>query len=264
MGVLTLAEETCLNSCMKIVPQTRSGEVTDQLNNILGRGVYADAQAFEMRLLKRECERIRNVDAGVGWGLFGSYYTLLGDIDEAERSFKASLKLNKNPVACGNYYATLGNLGYFTRAHQYFLEVGKPELGMLSVLNAYAEGMGSFQAAVAYNKDAEAMGMVPQRGLNGASVKAAAILAKAGVTDEQVARHMDAAGEVLRRRKLFYHEDILVNVADIDGVFVGVTCVLGVNRAPKEVFELNVELARAEREMGVEKHPVFDVMFKPV
>lgn len=249
---------------MKLVPETRFGELIPKLNDVLGRGIYADPSSFEMRLLKRGCEEVRNVDPTRGWALLGSYHTLLGDFDESERCFSAALRLDTHPVLRGNYYATLSNLGYFSKAHQYFLEVGQPELGGLSVLNEYVRGMGSFQTAVAFNKAAQSKGITIERPLDEANVQAASVLAKAGITDEQTVRHMEAVGVVLRRHKLFFDEQVRVNVCDVDGVFVGVTSVVGVNKTAREVFDLNIELATVEDEMGIEKHPAFDVMFKPV
>ena len=199
----------------------------------------------------------------MGWALLGSYYSALGDAGESERCFVASLRLCKDSVTHANYHTNLGNLGYFSKAHAHFVEHGRPEAGFLSMMSSFAQTMGSFQTAVAYTKKAEAMGIEPQVSISQSCQKAAEILEREGVSDEQVARHMDAAGEVLRRRKMFYHDTARIKVANIEGVFVGVTCVFAVTGDPMEVFEMNMELARVEREMDVVKNAAFDVIFKP-
>jgi hypothetical protein len=248
---------------MNSVPKNRSSEIIGQLNDISGRGSYVDETTFEMRRIKREIEQVLAMDASVGWGLLGSYVSLSGDLDEVKRCFSASLRLAQDPTTHSNYHACLGNLGYLNAAHQYFVEHGKPQTGMLSALTRYAERMGSFQAVVAYSKEAEEMNIELQFPPSEQSFKVAAVLQAAGVSDDQVVRHMDAAGMLLRKHKMFFGKDIEINFSDVQGEFVGVTCVLNVNKPPQEVFELNVELAMAEIELGVQKHPAFDVMFLP-
>jgi hypothetical protein len=248
---------------MITAPQTRFSDVIRDINARL-QGAYADPTTWEMRSLKRECEKVRDADPSDGWGLLGSYYALVGNADECDRCFAASFRLSKTPVTCGNYHANLGNLGYFSKAHQFFVDVGSPKLGMLSMFIEQAPCLGSFRTTVSYAEEAEAMGITSLPPLSEAYVRATGVLKRAGVTDEQVAQHLDAAGEILRRHRLFYGDKIRVNVSDVEGLFVGVTCIVPVAKTPKEVFELNVELAVAEQEMGVQKHPVFDVMFKPI
>lgn len=248
---------------MKLVPQTRSSELTDKLNNILHRAVFADRNSFEMRALKRECEQVRDVNPAVGWGLLGSYNGLLGDMEEAARCYKASLALANNPIVHRNYYAAMGNLGYFSMAHEYFVEVSKPELGNLSSLIENAESMGAFQTIVQRVEQAEAMNIQPKLQPTNATLKAARVLRKVGLSDEFVVRHLDAAGDVLRAARIFADGDMEVDACDIDGVFVGVTCVLRVDKTALEVFDLNQQLAKAERARSIEKNLAFDVMFKP-
>jgi len=249
---------------MKLAAQTISSEVVDRLNRILHRGVYASPNEFDVRFLKRELEKLRDADVAFGWALFGSYNVLLGDLSETERCFSASFRLASVPAASGNYHASLCNLGYFNRAHHYFVEKGRPELGILSHMRDEAASTGSFQTAVAYSKEAESMGIALGPELNDRYVRAAKVLANAGVSDDDVTRHLDFAGEVLRRHKLFFINDIQVNVSDVDGEFIGVTCVLNVRKSPVDAFELNVELAELEQEMGLQKNPAFDVMFLPL
>jgi len=248
---------------MKLVPETRSSEIVEQLNEITGRGWYVDGNTFEMRKLRREIEKVRDVNAAIGWALLGSYAAISGDIAEVERCFNASMRLEEITTTHGNYHSTLGNLGYFSKAHQYFRDSGRPETGRFSQISQYAERMGSFQTVVAYDQEAREMNIETPT-IHGASVHAAAVLARAGVSDEQVVSHLDAAGEVLRRHHMFYGQEIEIKVADFDGEFTGVTCVFSVLGSPDEVFELNVALAAVEDEFCVQKHPAFDVIFLPV
>ena len=249
---------------MKLAPVPKHNQVNAKINAALESGAYNDPGSFEMRLLRRECEQVVKAEPFMGWALLGSFFSALGDVEEAERCFSASLKLRNDYVTHANYHTNLGNLGLFSKAHQYFVEHGRPEKGQFSMMLGFAQTMGSFQTAVAYAEEAEAMGIELQEQLSESCRKAACLLASEGVSDEQVALHLDVAGEVLRRRRMFYYDAPKIKVSAVKGVFVGVTCVLAVAGSSMEVFEMNMELAQLEREMDVVKHPAFDVIFKPL
>jgi hypothetical protein len=246
---------------MKIVAKTRDHEVIDRINVALDATNYADPNSFEMRWIKRECERVREVEPALGWSLLACYNSMLGDGDEVRRCFQASWRLEKSSCAVANYYANLSNLGYFSEAHQFFTDYGRPEGGMLSQLAE--KTTGSFQRLVSYFDEAEAKGFVTVDATQVDYRTAARILSQHGISDVEIALHMDAAGAVLRRHRMFYYGDIQIQVSDVEGVFTGITCVFRMRLSPDEVFDLNVELSKNERELQVQKSPIFDVMFLP-
>jgi hypothetical protein len=247
---------------MKIVAKTREHEVIDRINVAIDQPNYADPNSFEMRWIKRECERVRDLEPGLGWSLLACYYSMIGDANEVRRSFEASWRLEQSAHACANYYANLSNLGYFSEAHDFFMDHARPEKGRLSQLAS--KTTGSFQALVTYFDEAKAKGFVTVDPVHVDYRTAASVLSRNGISDAEVAQHMDAVGVVMRQHRMFYTGDIQVEVSDIEGVFVGVTCVFRVQRSQDEVFDLNIELAKIEREMNVPKKSVFDVMFLPV
>jgi hypothetical protein len=91
--------------------------------------------------------------------------------------------------------------------------------------------------------------------------KSASILRRVGISDEQVARHIDAAGSVLRDMRVFEAREPQIIASDVDNVMTGVTMVLYVKCDPAEVFSYNLALAQKEDELKVVKHPAFDVVF---
>jgi hypothetical protein len=248
---------------MKIAANTKSDEVIDKLNTVLRTGKYASSSDFALRVIRRECEQVRSVDPARGWSLLGCYHSLLGEADEVDRCFKASQDLRNISIACDNYHTNLTNLGYFSRAHEFFKARATPESGMFSLMANVAFTSGSFQTFLAFYDGAMAMNMeMPVLPVERAR-RVAAVLSKAGVSDEQVTQHLDAAGVVLRKHKFFFADDGEIEVADEPGVFSGVTCIFRVNQSAEEVFELNMELSAAEDEMNVERSPAFDVLFFP-
>ena len=191
------------------------------------------------------------------------YYALLGDADQVDRCFRASQGLQDLTMACGNYHTNVTNLGFFFRAHEFYKARGNPEGGNFSTLSMIAFLSGSFETFVSYYDRAAAMNMeLPVYPIEKAR-QVVAVLSAAGWTDEKVTKHLDAAGLVLRRHRMLFSEDAQIDVVDEPGVFQGVTCALPVKLDAEEVFELNMELAATEEELGVEKSPVFDVMFLP-
>lgn len=89
----------------------------------------------------------------------------------------------------------------------------------------------------------------------------ASILRRAGLSDKDVARHIDAAGSVLREMRLCEVQQQQIIASNVENVMTGVTMVLYVKCDPAEIFSYNMALARKEEELNVVKHPAFDVVF---
>lgn len=249
---------------MGIAAQTKFSEVIDDINKVLHRGDYADPNDFFMRAILRECKRVRDVEPALGWSLLGCYHSLLGEAEQVDRCFKASQDLGHIPVACDNYHTNLTNLGYFSLAHEFFKTRAHPEDGMFTRMAPVGFSSGSIQTFLSFYEKAVAMNIEMPTLPAAKARRASAVLAAAGVSDEDVTRHLDAAGVVLRRHRIFFKEEGEVEIADKPGVFSGVTCIFRLHRTPDEVFDLNMELAAAEDEMEIEKSPAFDVLFLPV
>jgi hypothetical protein len=248
---------------MRLALNTRFSDVIEELNGLLELCVYQDGDSFPMRKIKRECERVRDIEAAQGWGLLSCYYSLAGDFGEVERCFSASRRLEKIPVVLENYHSHLSNYGYFSRAHEFFVVEGKPTTGMFSRLALQGFNAGSISTLVAYDELARTLNMDIPESLRARAKEASVILRRANISDEQIVRQLDAVGTVLRNHRIFFEGDAQINSTDMDGVFSGVTYVFRVKRTPEEVFELNVELALCEEELGVQKNIAFDVMFSP-
>jgi hypothetical protein len=249
---------------MRIAAQTKFSDVIDAINALLYKGEYANRNDFAMRAILRECNRVRDAEPSLGWSLLGCYHSLLGEAEEVDRCFRASQDLGSIPVACDNYHTNLTNLGYFSRAHEFFRTRGHPEGGMFTRMASVAFTSGSIQTFSSFYEKAVAMNIEMPTLPVAKAIRASAVLSAAGVTDEDITRHLDAAGVVLRRHRIFFEDEGEVEVADEPGLFNGVTCIFRLHRSAEEVFDLNMELALAEEEMAIEKSPAFDVLFLSV
>jgi len=122
---------------------------------------------------------------------------------------------------------------------------------------------GSIQTFLSYYDTAVAMNMEMAGFPVEEARTAAGVLSRAGLSDEMITHHLDAAGEVLRRHRFFFQEYAEILATDEKELFEGVTCIFRLKLSADEVFELNMELAMVEEEMLIEKSPAFDVMFLP-
>jgi len=249
---------------MRIAAETKFSDVVTDLNKLLLRGHYADRNEFAMRAILRESNRVLAVDPAAGWSLLSCYHTLLGEMEEVERCSRAALNLERFSIANEHYHTNVANLGYFSAGHEFFLAVGSPENGMFSRLGLAAFLSGSIQTVLHFLEKATRMNIDMSGFPSSKTAKASAILTEAGLSDEDVVRHLDAAGAVLRRNKLLLFCETEMEVVDQVDLLKGVTCILRVRRSDEEVFELNMALALAEEEMGIKKSPAFEVLFLPV
>jgi hypothetical protein len=247
--------------------QTNFSDVISSINILLLDGKHADASSFALRQLKRSCEQVRSVDAASGWSLLSSYYSVVGDVEEAERCFQASSKLAWIPVAAENHLTNLVNLGYFSKAQEFFCEYGSPKTGQFTGMARNGLAIGALRTFndyfLAFQSSQAEPAILPNVQSEVVPV-ALAILDRFGITDSAIGRHLDAAGTVLRRMRLFVDDMPKIQAIDEPGMFSGVTFVFYVKRSQDEVFELNMMLAQEEADIEIAKHLALDVVFMAI
>lgn len=244
-------------------PATQAVEISEELAVIIrAGGPYADPKEFSWRSLKRRAERVRDVDAVAGWGLLALLYAIAGDVEEMERCFRAADALAPNDrVNTNNWIVMRTNLGRNSAALELALKHATVESGFFSERFGPLVRAGGIHAAAERIKRAREIGLDVQ-GLGFADLpQAAKILAEAGIEDQAIARQLDVAGRLLAETGQLHIGETIVDVNDEPGVYVGVTYVLRVGMSNEAVFNMNVALANAEQEAGIERHPAFDVSF---
>lgn len=246
---------------MQAIPQTNANDIVEKLNGIQERGDYLDKNSFPWRSLKRDAENLIKIDAVSGWVALGMINSAAGDMDEAERCFERSDKLNPSITLQKNRAVSYLNLGEFTKASRIFSNVGSPETGDFFTSCAFGLQCGLFQTLRGFLDMAEKMNinmeMIPADIIR----NSANILSRFNIDDASVSKHLDAVGAVFRQRKKinFYQPQVIP--IDIDEVMTGVTMIFRVNCDPSEIFDYNLDLAQKEEEMNIQKHPAFDVVF---
>jgi tetratricopeptide (TPR) repeat protein len=241
-------------------PQTKTNELIDSLNLLRGTGFYADANSLGWRKIKRDCERLLDVDAAAGWSVMGMLYATVGDVEETNACFARATKLTNDLAFKLNWCSSLSALGQFVQALDLLPEIIRPQGGEFQAGIMTGMEIGAFKMMGDQLNVAREMG-VDMSGLPvGVIQEAAAIMDGAGITDQDIANHLEAAGAVLRANKAF---DVLagdVLTSQIAGGLTGITMVLRVVGTPLEVFQLNKALARKERELEIRKSPAFDIL----
>ncbi|PWK38988.1 hypothetical protein [Cupriavidus plantarum] len=248
---------------MKALPLTKANEIlaaTNQLSQ--AGGAFVGTDTLEWRKLKREAEKIVHADPSVGWSVYAAVMTLAGDIEETNRALRAALPFAiADPSIIEDYMVSKIALGFFSDALELGKERSSPEYGRFTQRCSELIVAGGFRTVAAHLLRAAEIGL-DVRGLDVGHVPIAArLMAEAGLDDEDVAKHLDLAGEVLRNRRLKWSGHPCLCVHGVDGLFKAVTYVLSVRQSRDEVFEMNCELADAEVRANVKRHPYFDITF---
>ncbi|QCP50200.1 hypothetical protein FAZ95_14025 [Trinickia violacea] len=239
----------------------------DRINELQGASQYfvdpstISSMTREWRLLKREIDALFAVDACSAWELAGMWFALAGDRDGMERAFSKSLALGVSVSNHLNLMVNRLNLGMFSAAQEVYREVGAPEAGVFTTMVQDGITAGAIFTVARFAERAQEMGIEWNDGDWGSELtKAAAVLRKSGISEEQIARHLDIAGDVLIRHGV--RPRVVPAITSAPGFFEGVTYLLTVPVTPNEAFDMNIELAMAEDAAGIAKDVAFDVVFE--
>ncbi|MES2007969.1 MAG: hypothetical protein V4468_03650 [Pseudomonadota bacterium] len=248
---------------MNAVPLTKATEIIDRANAFArAGGPFASRDDLWWRSLKRQVDDVIKIDPGVGWSTYGTIMALVGDVEEMERGFRAALPFaGARPDIITNWLVNKSNLGYYSEALQLSIEYADPKTGYFTDRYPILVRAGGFSAASKFLVRAREMG-IEIASLDPERIELAAqLLSRAELSDEDIARHLDIAGTLMREMGHLHVGNPIVDVQDVDGVFSGVTYVLNMRLGQEDVFELNCALADAEVEKGIKRHPYFDISF---
>lgn len=242
-------------------PSTLSDNLLDRLNSMRQSGRYQRRDSIEWEKIKRECEQLLRSAPADGWSALAMLHAAAGDVAQMERCFQNASLLDAHPAVLANRMAAYEHLGLFSEARAIFLRIGTPSSRDFAFAPQAGIDIGSFQSVVEFAAEAKKLGLpMNQDDLNAAS-EAATILARAGVSDDDVARHLDAAGSVLRRAGMFSAKAADIYATCIPDIFSGVAMAVNVNCDEDELSALNAALANEETARHINKNSVFDVVF---
>lgn len=195
----------------------------------------------------------------MGWALLAMLHARVGDFDEMNRAYRTSLGLQKDETTIANWAANLVSLGFFTQAQELFALHGHPNKGMLSYLYEVGVMSFSYRQATQYLRMAEDINMDVRSLATPMAESISKFLKENDISDAEIAKHFDVAGEIMRRHRLVFAYE--TNFTHMDGLHHGITVAVDVPVSQSEAFDMNIELAMAEEEFQIKKHPSFDVVF---
>ena len=246
---------------MSIAPQTIENEIVNGLNLLQESGRFVSKDSLQWRKLERATRDLIKADAAKGWTVMGMVHASVGDINEAVDCFNKASNLWMDDTSIFNILGTYEKLGLYTTALKLYSEFGGPERGVFQEVFAFGMSKSAFQLTSRFIDAAKRVKIEMNESSIRSAEKSAKILRGFNISDEDVAKHLDAAGVVLRDKKMLNIREPEILATDIEGEMIGVTMIIPIECDPSEVFSYNVALAKKEEEAGVRKHPAFDVVF---
>ncbi|WP_320533639.1 hypothetical protein [Robbsia andropogonis] len=247
------------------LPQLKTNSLIDRINGLSGGTRFIDPEggdilATQWHSIHDDLVPLFKVAAREAWAVRGALYGLSGNRDEMERSFHASDKLGFDLFTQLNWLHNRARLGMFSKAQDLYLMHCSPEKGQYTTMAGYGFATGSVHTSVVFAGRAIAMGLIKQEAAHDELQNASELLKSRGISEGEVARHLDIAGNICHKHG--YVSNVAMHVTLAGEFFSGVTYALQIPASTSEAFELNMELAEAEESAGIQRHVEYDVVFR--
>ena len=239
-------------------PQTIADSIDQRLQSrVIAMTRYIEEDDFQLNQMRREIEKLRSVDSAQASLLVARVLHTHGDIEGMDGQLRNArqLKLAEQRVAYEEYLCC-ANLSLASRALGAFRQAVDVKFQNIEQNIRNVMAFGGFQTAAVLNNQAELAKITLLMDSPLASILSASkTLAPLGVTDEMCASVVDAAGEVLRGRKLFWSgtsPDMIVNEQDSS---VGLW--MRVDTTPQEATEMSLEAIDKLIERDLDRLPFY-------
>lgn len=186
-------------------PATIAGEIQSRLEPYqVAGGAFLVGDNFDFRSIYQEIRKLIKVDAQMGYLFEAQYFQLLGDVEQARAALAKALKLGYGLTYTQVATACLINLGFFSEAQEFFKVAGDPKNG--SFLSRFHSGLtcGAFNRTFAFLEQAKLMKLDLTMFPADKVIRIKRVLDAAELSDEEIGRVLDVAGEVMRERRTFY------------------------------------------------------------
>lgn len=203
-----------------IQPATIAKRIDNQINaRMLEMARFIESNDFQMLRWEDEIRQLLQADASSAFVLRALIAHMRGDAEAMEQHMLAAEKLKHPTISSGQArLCAYSNLGFATKALDYFRECVDIKYGNLNGSAVTGCSIGAFQQVGMIMIQAKSANLeLPYASQMTVMGAAAVVLQRLGITDDQCAKVVDAAGEVLRDRKLFWQDlypQISVNEED--------------------------------------------------
>ena len=187
---------------------TKGSELNDQISVLVTTASgYVSADNFVIRRLGAEVEKLATTSAAEASLCRAMLAMAQGDWPGTERWCANAYRLGAAVDAMGIEFIARCNLGYFSQAASIYADLTKPRWGVISKYLTHGSICGAFcdviAGAQACSEFKIELGDSHLRAVE-VAMKAHAVVARLGVSEQDVQAMLDVAGEVLRERRVFW------------------------------------------------------------
>ena len=240
---------------MNAIPQPKTHQIVDRINALQAASPrFIDPSEIsplsrEWRAIRHDIGQLMQADACAAWELMGSWRALAGDVDGAEAAFRNSVALGQTDVNRENWMITRLNLGLFSQAQEIYREIGTPRAQDLAFIARYGFLAGAVGQTTRLIEQARTRGFEWDEAWVLQVKEALSIMSEAEVTDAEIARRLDCAGEVLRRHG--WRPVVAPRVLSVEGVFRGLTYRFAIPVSLAQAYEMDRESMLKENELAL-------------
>lgn len=234
---------------MQGIPQTKSLEITNSMNDLLQEGHYVSTDNLLLYKLKKEVDALISVDAMNGYMSLASLYLLQGDHASAINALKNSIKLNSNQESYAHRSLLIFinvQLGYFAQAYEKFAEMCATAAGFESENQLLDQTIltGAYWDCYSFiEKTHQSNWNIISKQTEQKILNAKTLLDDTHTQHQDMIALLEIAGKVLRKHKLFFTQFSSSLTTDNQDAFPAITLSLGIQAPVEEIAEMNMALA---------------------
>lgn len=241
-----------------IQPATIAARLQTQINDgMSSMKRFRDDSDFQLLRWQEEIGKLKAADPGAAALALALVAHMMGKIDDAESHFAQAEYCGFAPVSIGlGRLSVYANLCFASKALEQYRNFVDIKYMNLSDCVFQGGSCGAFQQAASLMKQAELAKV--ELTIDGTLVKltqAAEALARWPVSDDQCARVIDAAGEVMRGHRLFWQDPAPKISVNSDAGTVAMR--LRVDTTPAMAAQMTMETADKLIEQELDSLPFF-------
>lgn len=188
-------------------PLTKAGELLDSLSVLVSSSSrYLDLASLDVRRWNRDADALMAVSAPEGSLVKSKLCEAVGDIEGVERWAKNAERLGVSWVTLAEHLlVSYANLGYAGKGLQVFRDCVDVSRGNIGATIRLASAVGAFeQMKTLMNKASKAGISLADAEIWPGTDKVAEAVERAHISDDECAKVIDVAGEVMRKHRLFW------------------------------------------------------------
>jgi len=244
------------------IPAPNTEEAIARLNELWATaGHYFDKDDLRVRSITKLAKELMRSNAAGGWNVLAGVAALTGDAAGIVENADRGLRLSSDIALVQTKAGGLSNLGYFSQAAQILRPALCAQVLPIKQVGVLAIGTGLICTLAAALESAGNMPTALPAPLLPIVRRAAAILNRESIADDDVGSWLDELGSMLRERRLFFlGQPMLFATEEDDFAQVHLSFIVDVNA--EEAGRLDMELLERCFARGVSPPDSFSFGFR--